>query len=63
MVEYLHGGRSLEAAIALVKVRTRQFAKRQMTWFRREPDVVWLAGFGDEARVQHQAILKISDLA
>jgi hypothetical protein len=27
-----------------------------MTWFRREPDVAWLAGFGDESAIQQQAI-------
>jgi tRNA dimethylallyltransferase len=34
----------------------RNYAKRQMTWFRREPAVVWLEGFGDEHSVQIQAI-------
>jgi tRNA dimethylallyltransferase len=33
----------------------RNYAKRQMTWFRREPDVHWLRGFGDEERVQNEA--------
>jgi tRNA A37 N6-isopentenylltransferase MiaA len=28
-------------------VATRQYAKRQMTWFRKEQDVTWLPGFGD----------------
>ena len=36
VVEHLQGERSLEETIALVKIRTRQFAKRQMTWFRRQ---------------------------
>lgn len=34
----------------------RNYAKRQMTWLRREPDVVWLDGFGDESRVQNAAM-------
>jgi tRNA dimethylallyltransferase len=42
VVEYLRGDRSLEATIALVKVRTRQFAKRQMTWFRGHAKVNWI---------------------
>lgn len=42
VVEHLRGERSLEETIALVKVRTRQFAKRQMTWFRRQLPVQWL---------------------
>jgi tRNA dimethylallyltransferase len=31
---------------------TTQYAKRQMTWFRREPGIVWFDGFGDDAEVQ-----------
>jgi tRNA dimethylallyltransferase len=42
VVEHLRGERSLEATIELVKTRTRQFAKRQMTWFRRQLSVQWL---------------------
>jgi tRNA dimethylallyltransferase len=34
----------------------RNYAKRQATWFRREPDVLWLAGFGDEPGIQRQAL-------
>ena len=34
----------------------RNYAKRQMTWFRREPDVHWLRGFGDDLAIQEQAI-------
>jgi tRNA dimethylallyltransferase len=41
VVEHLEGVRSLEETIELVKTRTRQFAKRQMTWFRQQPNVNW----------------------
>jgi len=41
-VEFLHGERSLPDTIALVKVRTRQYAKRQMTWFRRQAQLHWI---------------------
>jgi tRNA dimethylallyltransferase len=41
VVEYLRGARSLAETIQLVKGRTRQFAKRQMTWFRRQADLEW----------------------
>jgi tRNA dimethylallyltransferase len=34
-VEFLKGERSLEQTIELVKIRTRQFAKRQITWFKK----------------------------
>jgi len=42
VVEYLRGDRSLPETIELVKIRTRQFAKRQMTWFRRQMDLEWI---------------------
>jgi tRNA dimethylallyltransferase len=47
-VAILQGRMSLEDAIADVQTKTRQYAKRQMTWFRRERDVEWLNGFGLE---------------
>ena len=34
----------------------RNYAKRQMTWFRREPKVIWLGGFGDDPAIQQRAI-------
>jgi len=42
VVEHLRGERSLPDTIDLVKVRTRQFAKRQMTWFRRQLEAKWI---------------------
>jgi tRNA dimethylallyltransferase len=42
------GESPLDAAIAAMQQGHRNYAKRQMTWFRREPDVVWLRQFGDE---------------
>jgi tRNA dimethylallyltransferase len=41
-VEHLHGQRSLAETIELVKIRTRQYAKRQLTWFRRQMHLQWL---------------------
>lgn len=41
VVEHLRGERSLAETVALVKSRTRQFAKRQMTWFRRQAGWTW----------------------
>ena len=37
-----------EQAIASTQLETRQYAKRQWTWFRRDPQIQWLPGFGDE---------------
>jgi tRNA dimethylallyltransferase len=42
VVEYLRGQRALPETIELVKIRTRQFAKRQMTWFRRQLNLKWI---------------------
>lgn len=39
---YLLGEITLEEAIELIKQRTRNYAKRQMTWFRKEPDINWV---------------------
>jgi len=45
-----------EAAIAAAQQGHRNYAKRQMTWFRREPDVQWIAGFGDAAETVREAV-------
>lgn len=50
--EFLRGERDLESAIEKTKQDVRNYAKRQMSWWRREPDVVWLTGFGDAAETQ-----------
>jgi len=42
VVEHLRGERGLADTIALVKQRTWQFARRQMTWFRRQLEVTWI---------------------
>jgi tRNA dimethylallyltransferase len=47
-LEYLRGELSLEQAITAAQQGHRNYAKRQMTWFRREPEVHWIAGFGSE---------------
>lgn len=54
-IAMLNQGWSLDAAIADCQLRTRHYAKRQITWFRAEPDVHWLAGFGEEDGVQQEA--------
>ena len=47
-VAVLAGTLTVEAAIAAAQQGHRNYAKRQLTWFRREPDVAWIAGFGNE---------------
>ena len=38
---------------------TRRFAKRQLTWFRREPGVHWVEGFGDDPALQKKVLARI----
>jgi tRNA dimethylallyltransferase len=50
-------GKLVEAeAIREAQTQTRRYAKRQMTWFRKEPGLHWLAGFGQEPAIQDAAI-------
>ncbi len=55
-VQMLRGELTLDAAIHECQTKTRQYAKRQMTWFRSEAGVCWLNGFGDEEGVQCEAL-------
>jgi tRNA dimethylallyltransferase len=55
-VQLLRGELSREQAVSAAQQAHRNYAKRQMTWFRREPEVVWLEGFGDTAAIQNAAI-------
>ena len=50
--EYLRGERTLESAIEQTKQDVRNYAKRQLSWFRREKDVIRLEGFGNEETTQ-----------
>jgi tRNA dimethylallyltransferase len=62
VVEYLRGERTLESAIAQTKLDVRHYAKRQWTWFRREPGVEWIGGFGDDPQVQARLAARIAEL-
>ena len=54
--EHLEGRLPLDAAIAQIQQSTRRFAKRQLTWFRREPHMHWLEAFGDAAETTAAAL-------
>ena len=47
----LRGERTLKEAIEAIRQATRRYAKRQLTWFGKEPGVQWFSGFGDDAGV------------
>jgi tRNA dimethylallyltransferase len=56
---HLAGTMSLEEAIARTTLRTRQYAKRQLTWFRRDPRVEWIAAgerAGDDPEIVEMAL-------
>ena len=52
----IQGRLSMEAAVTSTQNETRQYAKRQATWFRKEEGVRWLHGFGDDPAVQDQGL-------
>jgi tRNA dimethylallyltransferase len=55
----LRGELPLDQACAAIQQATRRYAKRQLTWFRREQGVRWLCGFGDDPGIQQQAVRRI----
>lgn len=52
---HLRGQMSLEEAMEATETATRQYAKRQLTWFRRDTRTVWLAGFGSNPAIVEAA--------
>jgi len=55
MLGVLRGKLSMEQARATIQQATRNYAKRQLTWFRREPDVHWIEAFGAEPQTLEAA--------
>ena len=55
-IQHLNGELSLEQAIVAAQQGHRNYAKRQMTWFRREPEVHWITEFGSDAVVQKKVV-------
>jgi tRNA dimethylallyltransferase len=61
VVQLLKGETYREAAVDAVQQAHRNYAKRQMTWFRREPEVTWIQGFGDQAEVTAHAVAAVQN--
>lgn len=59
--QYLAGERTLESAIEQSKQDVRRYAKRQLTWFRREPKVTWLNGFGGDPATRDELFRLLSE--
>jgi tRNA dimethylallyltransferase len=58
-MQVLRGEIDGKSALGAVQQAHRNYAKRQMTWFRREPEVRWLSGFGDDPAIQAEAVAVI----
>jgi tRNA dimethylallyltransferase len=55
VIQFLRAELSHKQALDAAQQAHRNYAKRQMTWFRREPEVTWLSGFGNDPQIQHAA--------
>jgi tRNA dimethylallyltransferase len=58
--QFLRGELTLAQAVTAVQQGHRNYAKRQMTWYRREPEVAWLEGFGNDAGIEEQAATMVA---
>ncbi len=58
-LQYLRGDCSCQEAILQAQQSTRQYAKRQWTWFNKEPGLEWVKGFGDEPQVQAAVLARV----
>ena len=58
-LHFLQGQLTRDQAVQAAQQAHRNYAKRQMTWFRREPEVIWFNGFGDDQTIQHEAIAAV----
>jgi tRNA dimethylallyltransferase len=59
VLQVLRGELTPQQALVEAQRNTRRYAKRQITWFRKEPAVEWLAGFGDDPALQQAAFDRV----
>jgi tRNA dimethylallyltransferase len=59
--QYLEGAISKDHAIEETQVESRHYAKRQMTWFRSQPAIIWLDGQKDDGQLQNEAGRRIEE--
>lgn len=55
---YLRGKMGLEQAVERITIETRQYAKRQMTWFKRDKDIRWIGTFAEAERLVREFLAK-----
>jgi len=60
-LQFLRGEVDRETALRTAQQAHRNYAKRQMTWFRREPEVQWLAGFGSDPAIEAAAMAAVEN--
>ncbi len=56
----LEGTLNRHEAVVATQIATRHYAKRQLTWFRREQDITWFEGFGDDPQIQRRILESLS---
>jgi len=61
VAQFLRGEFPRQEAVQMVQQAHRNYAKRQMTWFRREPGVKWFDGFGEDPEIQSQAAAAVEN--
>jgi tRNA dimethylallyltransferase len=61
VVQFLQGEIPLQAAVDAARQATRNYAKRQLTWFRKEEKVIWFSGFGDEDSLGSDVEARVAD--
>jgi tRNA dimethylallyltransferase len=59
-LQFISGELNMHNALFYAKRNTRNYAKRQLTWFRKETGLEWLKGFGDSAEIQDAAVERVS---
>lgn len=62
VVEYLQDKRTLASALEQTRLDIRHYAKRQLSWFRRETGVEWFEGFGFDPEIQAKAAARVEEL-
>ena len=60
-LQLLRGELNRREAVFYAQRKTRQYAKRQITWFRKEADMVWLRGFGEDGEIQREAVERVGE--
>jgi tRNA dimethylallyltransferase len=56
VIDYLEGRSTFEQAVSDTAQKTRNYAKRQRTWFRKDPRIQWFANFGGDPSVRAEAL-------